>query len=159
MALPDPSSGEQSPNLSTAPTAIETIQSTTSGECSVCTKVCESDQCIHVDYRDKPCHGWPRLVDVMVERPGFQCFPAFRDLNIKSLLYYQAELDKFREELFDLEWEDHENVNARISSNVDLLLRTEQQGGNQIKTVKKMREVLREYSKTFIQMPLPKHTR
>src|ERR1700731_4832312 len=36
---------------------------------------------------DMPCHGWPELVKVMVDNPGFEAFQAFRSLHIKSLLY------------------------------------------------------------------------
>jgi hypothetical protein len=155
LAASPSSAGGQSPPLSTAPTAIETIRSTSSGECSVCMSLRESDQ----DYLEKPCHGWPRLVDVMVERPGFQCFPAFKDLNIKSLLYYQAELDKFRQELRDLEWDHHHDVNPRLCSDVEVLLEAKNEGAKQMKMVKDMRQVLKEYSKTFIQVPLLKYTR
>jgi hypothetical protein len=36
-------------------------------------------------------HGWPCLAELMFKHPGFESFQAFRDLRIKSLLYYQAE--------------------------------------------------------------------
>lgn len=161
MVTPAPSSGGQSPPLSTAPTAIESILSTPSGECPVCAKVLASEKRSRVDYL-KPCHGWPQLVDVMVEHPCFQCFPAFKDLNIKSLLYYQAELDQFRENLHELEWEDHHNVDIRLCSDVEILLKSEHEAGDsckQINMVREMRKVLKEYSKTFIQIPLSKYNR
>jgi len=143
--------GGQSPPLSTAPTAVERTRSSSS-DCPVCTSLgVQSDP----DYLKKPCHGWPKLADVMVSHPGFQCFPAFRDLNVKSLLYYQAELDGFRKELRALEWDDHKEVNSKLCcSNFEVMLRAKEDqdgpGGEQMKLVNDMRQVLREYSKTFL---------
>jgi hypothetical protein len=40
----------------------------------------------------------------MVENADLQAFPAFTDLKIKSLLYYQAQLADSRARLHQLEW-------------------------------------------------------
>jgi len=100
----------------------------------------------------KPCHGWPQLVHDMVENPGFESFQSFRDLNIKSLLYYQAELDQLRKDLHALEWKDHRNggQSAVFCENIRSLLLTKrrpEECQEQLSKVKEMREVLKEYSK------------
>jgi hypothetical protein len=137
-----PISGGQSLPLSTGPPAVK-ITRIPSSECGVCMRIRKD-----LDYLNKPCHGWPQLANFMLEHPGFQCFPAFTDLNIKSLLYYQAELDKFRQELHELEWKHHESVNPKLCSDIGTLLLVEGEGGEQMKMVNNMRQVLREYSKT-----------
>jgi len=92
----------------------------------------------------------------MFRNPGFESFQAFRDLNIKSLLYYQAELVGIREELLKVEWKDHINGgfedSDQLCERVDTLLLTETKDGKekaerQIQLIKKMRRVLKEYSK------------
>ena len=56
---------------------------------------------------EQPLHGWPELAQLMAQNADLQAFPAFTDLNVKILLYYQAELTDLREELHKLEWRDH----------------------------------------------------
>jgi len=113
------------------------------------------------DYNDasldlkQPCHGWPALVNVMVENPGFESFQAFRDLNLKSLLYYQAELVQLRKELHEIEWQDHrKGADAQgYCSNIRRLLLTERgsvEDQKQLNKIKEIREVLGDYSKTSI---------
>jgi hypothetical protein len=103
-----------------------------------------------------PCHGWPALTNIMFENPGLESFQAFRGLHIKSLLYYQTQLEKIQQELHKLEWEDHNNrtfrLHDKLSKRADFLFKTEtnfgpnDEGSRQILKVKEMRTVLKEYS-------------
>src|SRR3954463_13580909 len=58
-------------------------------------------------YPEEPVEGWPKVAAFMAETPDFTSFGRFRDLNIKSLLYYQAELNRFRLKLHETEWRDN----------------------------------------------------
>ncbi|KAE9378488.1 hypothetical protein N431DRAFT_501113 [Stipitochalara longipes BDJ] len=106
----------------------------------------------------KPCHGWPELANVICKQPGFEAFPSYKDLHIKSLLYYQAELDGIRRELHEQEWIDH-RLNPfedayTLSSRADTLLLCDGETGDkgaQIDKVKRMRIVLKEYSDALLQ--------
>ncbi|KAE9371681.1 hypothetical protein N431DRAFT_297502, partial [Stipitochalara longipes BDJ] len=105
---------------------------------------------------ERPCHGWPALVRDMVKHPGIDSFSAFRDLNIKSLLYYQAELVQLRKELHALEWEDHRQGgdSAGMVSNIQSLLLTKMEDGEAQRQFNKMREirlVLKEYNAALLQ--------
>lgn len=55
---------------------------------------------------EKPLPGWPELAKVISTTPDFEAFPAFTDLNLKSLLYYQAELTLLRRKLHEAEYDD-----------------------------------------------------
>ena len=44
-------------------------------------------------------HGWPHLAHLMSDVPEFAAFSRFRELNVKNLLYYQAELNIVQEQL------------------------------------------------------------
>ena len=74
------------------------------------------------DFRDPannvnlPVSGWPTLADVMDEVPRLEAFASFRDLNIKSLLYYQAELIYLRKKLHSVEWKDYRKHEGDITS-------------------------------------------
>lgn len=96
---------------------------------------------------------------MIAKNPGFEAFPSYKDLHIKSLLYYQAELAEIKKELHIQEWVDHrlnpfENAYT-LSSRVDTLLlcddKTEAEKTAQIDLVKKMRIVLKDYSKVIVQ--------
>ena len=50
--------------------------------------------------------GWPALAQAMARVPVIESFRRFRELNIKNLLYYQAELAEMEEELRRIENED-----------------------------------------------------
>ncbi|EHK96120.1 hypothetical protein M7I_8186 [Glarea lozoyensis 74030] len=49
------------------------------------------------------------VAKVIVDHPGLEAFEPFRDLNVKSLLYYQAELDMLRKQLRKMELKDNQN--------------------------------------------------
>jgi hypothetical protein len=107
---------------------------------------------------EDPCHGWPELAQWMCEYPALETFQSFKDLHVKSLLYYQAELAGMRKKLHFQEWADHRagkfKFASRLSSRADLLLflegKPEAGASKQIDLVKKMRGVLKEYSKVIL---------
>jgi hypothetical protein len=136
-------------------TAVEPNGQSSSRECSDCLK-CK----LTIDYTDtnqtprEPCHGWPQLTELMVKNPGFESFQTFRDLNIKSLLYYQAELCSLRKQLHKLEWKDHRTGKLphaeEFCANIEFLVQSaddKQKRKKQIDLVKQIRVVLKEYSK------------
>lgn len=79
-----------------------------------------------------PVHGWPELARLMAQNADLQAFPAFTDLSVKSLLYYQAELTMLREKLHELKWKDHLHGDFKFSDKfcqrVDFLFRSEKLG-------------------------------
>lgn len=50
--------------------------------------------------------GWPRLARLMAEELEFESFCRFRELNVKNLLYYQAEIAEMEDKLRQIELED-----------------------------------------------------
>jgi hypothetical protein len=76
------------------------------------------------DNPDEPVPEWPRLAKVMAETPDLAAFSRFRDLNIKSLQYYQTELTILRkrlhvEEVNDFSEGDEENSNFLLRGQID----------------------------------------
>ncbi|PMD62418.1 uncharacterized protein K444DRAFT_661590 [Hyaloscypha bicolor E] len=118
-------------------------------------------KCGHIiGPQEEPLPGWPLVTKVIVENPGLEAFPSFRDLNIKSLLYYQGELDQLRTKLQKQEWEDHNNPpqsdgdDLNLAARVDHLLICKDLSGDgraQIDLIAKIREVLNKYNKALIQ--------
>ena len=108
----------------------------------------------------RPLHGWPRIAKLISEQSDFEAFDPFKDLQIKSLLYYQAELDDLRKDLHQQEWIDFrtgrfENAD-QLGERVDSLLATERNDGvtyyakDQMKLVGRIRVVLKEYSMALL---------
>ncbi|KAF1962753.1 hypothetical protein CC80DRAFT_541911 [Byssothecium circinans] len=64
------------------------------------------DDASYSPYELKPVDGWPKLAQVMAKTPDFAAFPRFRELNVKSLLYYQVQLTVLQKELWKRECED-----------------------------------------------------
>ena len=101
-----------------------------------------------------PLHGWPQVAHLMATHPEYASFQRFRDLNVKNLLYYQAELDDLRHQLHETEWKDHleggfpdaEVLNSNIASLVQSGESDERRARMQWETVQRIRHVLREYS-------------
>jgi Family of unknown function (DUF6594) len=109
---------------------------------------------------NKQVPGWPELAKLIAENPDLEAFPAFTDLQIKSLLYYQAELIYLRKELHAAEWNDHRNGNSSDGSSefaTDLellyLVASAARDDENVTTPKQwelmvqIREVLEKYSK------------
>ena len=101
---------------------------------------------------DRPVPGWPRVAMLMAKTPDFASFSRFRDLNIKSLLYYQAELTKLRAKLHEEEWQDYRrgDEDAReFASRADYLIMSEDEVNHrQWDIMKQIRVLLKEYSES-----------
>jgi hypothetical protein len=124
--LPSPSSG------SSEKTAFEPPSpKSSSPTCDTChLRELESPQSVSEERLDpatdpkQVLHGWPELANLMADHPEFVSFPAFRKLNIKSLLYYQCQLSKLEEDLHKSEWQDHRGPGfaREYCENIDTLL-------------------------------------
>jgi len=66
-----------------------------------CTQCQHEAQNFQTSDFGQPLHDWPELA-VNID---IQAFPAFTDLNVKSLLYYQAELTMLKKKLQQMECE------------------------------------------------------
>jgi hypothetical protein len=106
----------------------------------------------------RPVLGWPLLAKIMAGKPDLEAFPSFTDLNIKSLLYYQAELVSLRSKLHKAEYDDCRNTdtNEPASSyayDLDFLFAARDNEDDpadwpeQWKLMERMRIVLTKYSK------------
>ena len=97
-------------------------------------------------------HGWPELASLMADHPEFVAFPAFRKLNIKSLLYYQCQLSKMEEDLHMSEWQDHRGPGfaREYCENIDTLLLhkddDDEVAHDQLDKLEEIRKVLKKYS-------------
>ncbi len=101
-----------------------------------------------------PVPGWPALAKSIANKPAFEAFPSFTDLNVKSLLYYQAQLILLREKLHKEECNDYFNGDVKqhhYSENMELLIRCANRPGEvppgQWKLIEDIRTVLAQYSK------------
>jgi hypothetical protein len=96
-----------------------------------------------------PLAGWPQLAELMASTPDFAAFPRFRDLNIKSLLYYQVQLGLLKKKLHEQEFHDNENGEGTdeglFAERADVLV--EEEESEQFRLIRKIREVLKEYSR------------
>ena len=100
---------------------------------------------------DEPIEGWPRVALLMAKTPDFAAFSRFRDLNVKSLLYYQAQLTTLRFQLHKAEYKDlrrGENHAARADIMMD------DAKSEQFQIMTEIRKVLREYSELATPDPL-----
>ena len=93
---------------------------------------------------DEPVEGWPRVALLMAKTPDFAAFSRFRDLNIKSLLYYQAQLTRLRLKLHKEEYKDLRGKKNNYARRADFLMSDE--GSEQFKLITEIRKLLREYS-------------
>jgi len=111
----------------------------------------------------KPLPGWPEVAILIADTPDFQALPSFRDLTIKSLLYYQAELTQLRTKLYDAEYEDFSPGKSRkirgadkYAENLEYLFRSQNSKNpnahkhlhKQWDLIAKIRQVLKEYRKS-----------
>lgn len=99
---------------------------------------------------DNPVEGWPRVALLMAKTPDFAAFSRFRDLNVKSLLYYQAQLTVLRKKLHEQEYDDSRNTDededtGQFASRADFLMTSEE--SKQLILVNEIRRLLKEYSK------------
>ncbi|KAE9364222.1 hypothetical protein N431DRAFT_421083 [Stipitochalara longipes BDJ] len=112
----------------------------------------DGDEDDYSEVPEDPVEGWPHVAQLMSKTPDFAAFSRFRDLNIKSLLYYQAQLTTLRKELHEQEYEDKRGADeqaGKFASRADFLMKAE--GAAQLKLIKEIREVLTEYNAALLQ--------
>jgi hypothetical protein len=91
----DPESAFSSPNL--AQGHIEQQPSTEHGNCEFRDPTVSSGSSMSSkkdEHRER--YGWPRLAEIMADVPEFAAFPRYRDLNLRNLLYYKAQIDSLK---------------------------------------------------------------
>jgi len=101
--------------------------------------------------------GWPKLARFIAETPEFEAFPRFRELNVKTLLYYQVELALLEQRLKRTEKSDEkkkksgqdENNYAKFANNMIPLNPDDPPKTKQWTLVLRIREVLKQYSKAY----------
>lgn len=143
------------PQAPLSPSSVSgTTQVSTSPTTSDCLRCKSLDSDPKKDF-NRPLHGWPELAKTIKQYPDFESFPTFRDLNIKSLLYYQCQLSKMRAELHELEWDDHRDSQCSevrdFNSRADFLITSatypeEDVAREQIDLIERIRVVLEKYS-------------
>jgi hypothetical protein len=154
LNLNSPPNHSQSPALSSTETEIGSAPSTAGQN--------PPDEYTHGEFENqpdveddpnRPLQGYPELAKLIANYPDFEAFQSFKDLSIKSLLYYQAELDKLREDLHRLEWRDFQNEpfpDAKlccVRASTILLGKDSDnvKARKQYNLMKRIREVLKEY--------------
>jgi len=148
LSIPEPSS----PTSSSSGTAIASAPSTP-GQPHYTSTVYDGIPNVE-DDSTVPLGGYPKLANLIAEYPDFEAFQSFKDLNVKSLLYYQAELAELREDLHRLEWRDFRtergDPRAKYCVRADSLLKdgNPEIEGKQKELLKKIRKVLKKYSKS-----------
>ncbi|KAJ8065318.1 hypothetical protein OCU04_006008 [Sclerotinia nivalis] len=112
---------------------------------------------------EKPLPGWPLVSKLIAKYPDLEAFKAFRDLNVKSLLYYQAELENLRMKLHQAEYNEYrqgeqEGITRASMMSKDLnyyLLHARMDDdkckSKQVKIMKQVRVVLKEYNDALLQ--------
>lgn len=107
------------------------------------------------DNLELPVPGWPRLAQLMATTPDFAAFSRFRDLNVKSLLYYQVELTELRKSLDKLERSNCYNGDSEVreyANRADYLIDSRHDKHHaQWDLVVRMRELLKEYNAALLQ--------
>ena len=145
---PDDNSPSPTSESGSGTTAVDSP--TSPSQCPQCCQAKDPEK-----DRNQPLHGWPELAKRIAETPDFEAFQSFKDLNIKSLLYYQVELDKLRMDLHRIEWKNHREGQfpdaQELGKHAGLLLgcksSQDKEERKQIDLIVKIREVLKEYSK------------
>lgn len=102
----------------------------------------------------EPVDGWPTVAKMMTTKPEFGNLCRFSDLNMKSLLYYQAELFQLRKELHEHEYTDYRTGEQEgigpgtFFWRADCLIASKDDANHeQWDVIVKIRKVLKEYSK------------
>jgi len=103
------------------------------------------------DDLNNPVEGWPRVALLMAKTPDFAAFSRFRDLNVKNLLYYQAQLTRLRRKLHEQEYDDvrdrgEDDEVRKYANRADFLMTAE--GSAQLKLVVEIRGLLKAYSES-----------
>ena len=111
-----------------------------------------------VEEEPDKVRGWPRLAQKMAEKRGLESFARFRELNIKNLFYYQAELATLQCQLKFIEDDDAGKYTyAKDAGELmcPLDATEEPQAREQRDLVLKIRTLLKDYSKSLRLPPLP----
>ncbi|EPE35222.1 hypothetical protein GLAREA_10919 [Glarea lozoyensis ATCC 20868] len=107
------------------------------------------------DEPKNPVPGWPQVAELMSNVPDFACFNRFSNFQIKSLLYYQAELEILKAELREEELEDYRRGAGdaqKYAKRADWLVQSKyQENHRQWDVVVRMRAVLKEYNEALLQ--------
>lgn len=103
---------------------------------------------------EEPVPGWPRVAELMAQTQDFAAFKRYRDLNVKSLLYYQAEIEVLRKKLHKEEWEDSQRGDENqgvYARRIDYMIKSkDKETGTQWRTMIELRKVLKEYNKALL---------
>jgi len=107
-----------------------------------------------------PEAGWPRLARELTETLCFESFCRFRELNVKNLLYYQAEIAEMEVKLRKFEKEDWAKSDGFYGRNPSIMLQAKDEKNasvdeenasvdeeSQSKLVLEIRKRLKQYSK------------
>src|SRR5215469_14409631 len=134
-AVNDPHSSQSSPEIEECSDSASNVSSSNPSRTST-------------TFHNDALPGWPQLAEVMAKTPDFAAFPRFRDLNVKSLLYYQVELTELRKKLRIQEYEDSgkSGDTGLFAQRADILVDKDNQESLQFTIIKDIRRVLKEYS-------------
>ncbi len=152
------SPGYSPPNSGAPWSSQPDTQSSTSTAVTTPTSSTSSDIDAASEDVKRPVPGWPLLAKIIAGKPDLEAFPSFTDLNIKSLLYYQAELVWLRRKLHEAEYEDYRKTDSgepasRFHYDLDFLFTVRdneddpQDWPEQWKLMERIRVVLEKYSK------------
>jgi hypothetical protein len=103
-----------------------------------------------------PLLGWPKVAKQIANIPDFEAFSSFKDLQIKSLLYYQAELTSLRKELHAAEYADARSGDedaSELARDLDYLFAYQDKKDSKLckqwPLIVRIREVLKEFSRSI----------
>ncbi|KAE9369842.1 hypothetical protein N431DRAFT_414165 [Stipitochalara longipes BDJ] len=114
---------------------------------------------ISIEDVNGPVPGWPAMARIIDNKPALEAFPSFKDLNIKSLLYYQAELIRLRKELHEAEFRDFyegdgKGLQTLFAEDLDSLMesvRLQNEKPKQWEVMERIRTVLDKYNTALLQ--------
>ncbi|KAJ2899232.1 hypothetical protein MKZ38_003332 [Zalerion maritima] len=114
--------------------------------------------------KEDPVDGWPYLAYLMASKPDLESFSRFKELNIKSLLYYQVQLEVLKGNLSDIEGADWDRCRRAppgsqgrldYAKNAQRLVRSKNSSvaeeRKQWEKVVEIRECLKEYNAALLQ--------
>ena len=133
------------------------MNSSTPSPCSRCNKAILDQQSITGNDPNQALPGWPNLAKLIADNSGFEAFPIHRDLNIKMLLYYQAEVQRLKRDLREQELEDFKEhaqipgcdrdvLHQNVEHLLDTKYKSDPDARRQYDLVLEIREILDKYS-------------
>ncbi|CAG8973469.1 hypothetical protein HYALB_00011065 [Hymenoscyphus albidus] len=87
----------------------------------------------------------------MSDTPEFASFNRFSDLQIKSLLYYQAQIELLKQDLQEEEWEDYRRGDDTVSKYCEQANYLVSSKAKQWEIMKEIRKLLKEYNEALLQ--------